>query len=329
MPSLDIKLSESVREHAEAVARDVADAIGVRQWEHSFRFYLSVRQQIDRLRAVAIASGRDLRGVRIVEVGSGCGMFTCVANAIGLDCVGVGPSADVYAGERAAARSLLECNGVPPDRILPIDKDDRLPFGDGEADVCVAFDVLEHVDNPGAVLEQMVRVLGPDGSAYIHSPSCGAFTEVHYGIPWLPWLGRRTAPTWVRLWGRNPKYLDEMNFLDHRELRRLLRPLNGVTVLQVRPLARAARRRALHTGPAADFCRWLDDIQINEPLADFPRKTRRSLAARWVVGLLGSAVPGAGLRALGIRAVDPIALALRKSSTQLPSRREGWQGQDP
>jgi len=47
---------------------------------------------------------------------------------------------------------------------------ERLPFADGEVDFVWIFDVLEHVDSPEAVLNEVFRVLRPGGGFHIVLP---------------------------------------------------------------------------------------------------------------------------------------------------------------
>jgi len=46
-----------------------------------------------------------------------------------------------------------------------------LPFADGEFQLAACFEVIEHVDDPLAVLDELRRVLGPDGLLAISSPN--------------------------------------------------------------------------------------------------------------------------------------------------------------
>jgi hypothetical protein len=47
----------------------------------------------------------------------------------------------------------------------------ELPYPEGSFDVIVCFEVVEHVDDPGAVLDELTRVLAPDGLLLISSPN--------------------------------------------------------------------------------------------------------------------------------------------------------------
>lgn len=62
---------------------------------------------------------------------------------------------------------------VARDRGLPSVRGDgrRLPLGDRSADVVVAFDVLEHIDDDGAALAEMWRVLRPGGHLFLAVPA--------------------------------------------------------------------------------------------------------------------------------------------------------------
>lgn len=48
---------------------------------------------------------------------------------------------------------------------------DRLPFADGSFDVVTSFDVLEHIEDDGAMLAEMHRVLRPGGTLLLAVPA--------------------------------------------------------------------------------------------------------------------------------------------------------------
>jgi SAM-dependent methyltransferase len=53
----------------------------------------------------------------------------------------------------------------------------RLPFGDDEFDVIVCFEAIEHLAEPGRALDEMHRVLRPEGLLLISSPNRGVYPE--------------------------------------------------------------------------------------------------------------------------------------------------------
>jgi len=52
-----------------------------------------------------------------------------------------------------------------------------LPFPDGEFDVAVCFEAIEHVADPEAALDELRRVLSKDGLLLVSSPNRGVFPE--------------------------------------------------------------------------------------------------------------------------------------------------------
>lgn len=63
-----------------------------------------------------------------------------------------------------------------------------LPHGDDSFDLITCFEVIEHVDDPGQVLDELARVLHPDGLLLISSPNRGHYMpgnphHVHEYVP--------------------------------------------------------------------------------------------------------------------------------------------------
>jgi SAM-dependent methyltransferase len=112
------------------------------------------------LRLMELYSG-PLRG-RLLEIGCGRGEFLLESVERGLETVGV-----EYAEASASqARTLLQGRA----EIVTGDIDSAgLP--DASFDYCVFADVIEHVRDPAAFIEQVWRVLKPGGMVFIATPS--------------------------------------------------------------------------------------------------------------------------------------------------------------
>ena len=52
----------------------------------------------------------------------------------------------------------------------------RLPFGDGEFDLIVSFETIEHVPDPETVLDELARVLKPGGLLLVSTPNRDVYT---------------------------------------------------------------------------------------------------------------------------------------------------------
>ncbi len=99
---------------------------------------------------------------RVLDVGCGAGS---VAKAVKRE----RPDLEVFACD--VSRSAIAAAGASPEGVdFRLATAERLPFGDGEFDFVWIFDVLEHVDQPEAVLHEVARVLKPGGGFHIVLP---------------------------------------------------------------------------------------------------------------------------------------------------------------
>jgi len=67
----------------------------------------------------------------------------------------------------------------------------RLPFADASIDAATMFDVLEHVEEPEAVLKEIARVLKPGGLFHIALPLEGQRGTIYPLLSRLGWDGKR------------------------------------------------------------------------------------------------------------------------------------------
>lgn len=167
-----------------------------------------------------------LEGATMVDVGGGPGYFADAFTAAGVRYAGIDPDAGELERRGAVAHNTLRASGLD------------LPVADDCVDLAYSSNVLEHVPDPEAMLEEMVRITRPGG------------TVVVSWTPWLsPWGGHETAP-WHYLGGRRAaeRYTRRHG---HRPKNDFNRSLYACSVGRVLAWVRATERAGrVETGPS-------------------------------------------------------------------------------
>jgi SAM-dependent methyltransferase len=148
-----------------------------------------------------------LSGARLIDVGAGQGGAVLEALHRGADAYGAEP------GQEFAdlARMRLQEDGFNPERIHVREGDD-LPFPGNSFDYAISLQVLEHVENPRPLLEEIYRVLRPGGEAVVRCENYLAFWEQHYNVQWLPLLPKPIGSFYLKTIGRDPSFLKNYIF---------------------------------------------------------------------------------------------------------------------
>jgi SAM-dependent methyltransferase len=154
------------------------------------------------------------RDVSILEIGSGYGLGLCSLLLNGFDACGVEPGrTSGFEGRYERACELLRHNACDPSTRLMSALGESLPFANDAFDIVFSIAVLEHVDDPHQVMREAIRVCKPGGLVIMNVPNYDSFWEGHYNIFWLPYLlNHRLGSAYVRLFGRDPYFIDELNF---------------------------------------------------------------------------------------------------------------------
>ncbi len=172
-----------------------------------------------------------LSGKKILEVGCGFGLFVFVTRRdYGCDTVGIEPAEKGFDTSYALARQIAAEYGVPAEAVIN-GKGEKIPFPDGTFDLVFSSTVLEHTEDPRAVLRESLRVLKPGGFLQFVFPNYGSFFEGHYAIPWIPYLNNRMGKIWVRLWGRDPAFMETLKLLNYRQVKAWMRDFREAHVL--------------------------------------------------------------------------------------------------
>jgi SAM-dependent methyltransferase len=112
---------------------------------------------------------------KILEIGCGAGRFLRALRSVNprLELVGTDVS-------RSAMEHLRR---IDPGIEVRLTTDDCVPAADGEFAAVLVIDVLEHVTDPGRMLDEIQRVLRPGGIFHLHVPCEGDFSCLWR---WLP-----------------------------------------------------------------------------------------------------------------------------------------------
>ena len=140
-------------------------------------------------------------GQRVLDVATGTGLVAFALARRGAEVVALDQSEDMLAG----ARVRLTRHTDLADKITFAQGEaERLPFADGEFDALTFTYLLRYVDDRGATMRELARVVRPGGRIGM----------VEFGVPastplraaWrahtrfgLPLLGRAVSPAWVEV----------------------------------------------------------------------------------------------------------------------------------
>ena len=129
---------------------------------------------------------------RVLDLGCGDGRLTAELDAAELTAADVSP----VALERARSR-------LPDARVVELEPDAPLPFGDGEFDLVLCAETVEHVRDVQLLLSEVRRVLAPGGGLALTTPAAAPLARPEH--PFSPHLHRFTRRSLRRA-------LDELGF---------------------------------------------------------------------------------------------------------------------
>jgi 2-polyprenyl-3-methyl-5-hydroxy-6-metoxy-1,4-benzoquinol methylase len=156
----------------------------------------------------------DLSGLRLLDVGCSTGYVTDELARRGAEVVGIDidepglARAKQVVGDRAA---LIACSA------------DAVPLPSASFDVIVFNHVYEHVPDPDAVMDEIRRLLKPNGVVYLAFGNKLGIIEPHYRLPFLSWLPKGVAHKYVRRAGKADEYYE--TFRTKSKLRRMAHDL--------------------------------------------------------------------------------------------------------
>jgi SAM-dependent methyltransferase len=162
-----------------------------------------------------------------LDLGCGSGSFLASTGANGRRWVGV----DIAMRWLIVARKRLDEDGLNG-TMLVCGESERLPFEDGRFAAVVSGDVIEHVRDQAATIEEMYRVLAPGGRAMFATPNRYSLgPEPHVGVVGVGFMPRAWMSRYVR--ARTGRDYRAIHNLGAGEFHHLLAasPFGGGTIL--------------------------------------------------------------------------------------------------
>lgn len=139
----------------------------------------AARRARTQLGHLARMGGERLAGARLLELGCSKGFFVAAARAAGIDAHGLDVSAEAVAKahERGLAQYCFQAHALAARADLP--EPLQAPF-----DVVVAWEVLEHLDEPSELLRSAAAMLSPGGLFVASTPNAGSAWRRGLGAGW-------------------------------------------------------------------------------------------------------------------------------------------------
>jgi SAM-dependent methyltransferase len=137
--------------------------------------YVRAREmKLEHFRQRLAQVGPDPRPGRLLDIGCSCGYFMEVAQASGYAVQGLEFSKSAIAAAADSVRPHIECAHV-----------EELANAGGERfDLITAFDIIEHLTDPMALLCQARRLLAPKARLVISTPDAGHWLRPIMGSRW-------------------------------------------------------------------------------------------------------------------------------------------------
>lgn len=219
-----------------------------------------------------------LAGKRLLEVGSGYGMFVATARRkFGLEAFGVEPG-EQFLGTFDLSQRLLRMLDLPSDAIVK-GKGEAIPYPDEHFDIVYSSNVLEHVAEPAQVLAESLRVLRTGGHLVFVVPNFGSWWEGHYGVLFPPHCPKWLFKAMMRAIGRDPAFVDTLQFVTYGRLRAWLAPHAGrISVLGYGAEVWEERVRSLafsewaSLGALKRIVRWVHRLRLVTPVVWLGRR---------------------------------------------------------
>lgn len=276
---ITLNITPELIEEVQKLATDYASSTGADDPEYYMEYYLKMEPHLTVLEAIIRMLGwKPDQTKTLVELGSGIGTKCLMANGIYESKVlGVEPYPNTYSG---IAKAIVEFKNANPNyKYTDLNEfGEHLSLETDSVDYLISHEVMEHVQNTQEVVDEMYRVTKPGGQVFIATCNYDSFFDAHYRMFLPPIKTKWFRRFWVRLHGFNTKFVDEINFITKRKLRKLLKDAGFKDIVFYRDLNWQAPEANLTVNYPGNFSFKEQKIR-NVPIQKFIQKP-------WVAKLL-------------------------------------------
>ncbi|HNB50710.1 MAG TPA: class I SAM-dependent methyltransferase [Anaerolineales bacterium] len=205
-----------------------------------------------RLQMILDAAGERVRGT-VFDNGCGVGQYVAHLTPLGGSVIGLEYDFEQVLEAKTRGDKLFQGAG------------EHLPLPDNSCDLILSHEVIEHVQNDGDAVREMVRTLKPGGRIVLFCPNRGYPVETH-GIYWRGkyYFGNKPFVNWLPMFLRN-KLAPHVRIYTARSLAKLFEglPVRFVT----RTIIFGAYDNLIaRFGPLARVLRWTLQTMEKTPL---------------------------------------------------------------
>lgn len=168
----------------------------------------------------------DFAGKQVLDIGANAGtIISCLIEEYGANAYGIEPQWSSCIAAQKYWQPLQEQTRL----VRAVGE--KMPFTDASFDLITSFNVMEHVQNPMQVMLEGWRLLKPGGYWFSTFPNFGSLWEGHYAIPWIPYMNIPIGRLYVKLWRRDPDFVDDLQLLNVPWVRRMVKKLPHAKVI--------------------------------------------------------------------------------------------------
>lgn len=222
-----IKLNEDIEEKLASYFKQNLAGVSKMSFNKFVQDSLSFERAEEQIAFLRKGLPVALENKKLLEIGSGFGVFL-INSRLKHQVMSYGAEPDFIS--RKITQKILSAFNLTPE-IVSNNVGERLSYNDNSFDIVYSSNVLEHVRNPEQVLAEAIRVLKPNGYLFFVIPNFASWWEGHYGIIWWPNMPKHLARCYVKLLGRDARYLDGLQFITLRQIIQITRKFKNLAVL--------------------------------------------------------------------------------------------------